>query len=86
MFFKWKKINDKIDKINETLTEANIKEISYVLGNKKEMLKRNLIARYIKRHRYWNRCNINNSNYCIFYAKINKTKYTNFRRLYKRYN
>ena len=33
-----------IIKLNETLQEGNIQEISYLLGNKKEMLKRNLIA------------------------------------------
>lgn len=42
MFFK--KINRKIDKINKTLEESNIIELSYLIGNKKEILKRNLIA------------------------------------------
>lgn len=42
MFFK--KINKKIDKINESLEKTNIIEISYIMGNKKEILKRNLIA------------------------------------------
>lgn len=39
-----KRIEKKIDKINKILEKANIVEISYVLGNKKEILKRNLIA------------------------------------------
>lgn len=39
-----KKINKKIDKINESLEKANIIEFSYIFGNKKEILKRNLIA------------------------------------------
>lgn len=39
-----KKINEKIDKINENLEKANIIELSYIIGNKKEILKRNLIA------------------------------------------
>lgn len=39
-----KKINKKIDKINESLEKANIIEISYILGNKKEIFIRNLIA------------------------------------------
>ena len=34
----------QIDKINESLEKANIIEISYIMGNKKEILKRNLIA------------------------------------------
>ena len=42
MFFK--KINKKIDKINASLEKTNIIEISYIMGNKKEILKRNLIA------------------------------------------
>lgn len=39
-----KKLNNKIDKINESLEKSNILEISYIIGNKKEILKRNLIA------------------------------------------
>lgn len=39
-----KKINKKIDKINNILERSNIIELSYVVGNKKEILKRNLIA------------------------------------------
>lgn len=44
VFMLYKKINKKIDKIIKTLEKANIVEISYILGNKKEILKRNLIA------------------------------------------
>ena len=39
-----KRIEKKIDRINKILEKANIVEISYILGNKKEILKRNLIA------------------------------------------
>lgn len=39
-----KKINQKIDKISKILEKSNIIELSYVIGNKKEILKRNLIA------------------------------------------
>lgn len=39
-----KKINEKIDKINNILEKSNIIELSYVVGSKKEILKRNLIA------------------------------------------
>lgn len=42
MFFK--KINDKIDKISKILEKSNIIELSYIIGNKKEILKRNLLA------------------------------------------
>ena len=44
VFMLYKKINKKIDKIIKTLEKANIAELSYILGNKKEILKRNLIA------------------------------------------
>lgn len=39
-----KDLKNKIDKISDNLEKANIIEISYILGNKKEILKRNLIA------------------------------------------
>ena len=39
-----KRIEKKIDRINNLLIKSNIIEISYLLGNKKEILKRNLIA------------------------------------------
>ena len=39
-----RRIEKKIDKINRALEKSNIIEISYILGNKKEILKRNLIA------------------------------------------
>ena len=39
-----KKLEKKIDRINKTLEKSNIIELSYILGNKKEILKRNLIA------------------------------------------
>lgn len=39
-----KKINEKIDDINEKLEKTRIMEISYVMGSKREIIKRNLIA------------------------------------------
>lgn len=39
-----RKLNQKIDKISKILEKSNIIELSYVIGNKKEILKRNLIA------------------------------------------
>lgn len=39
-----KEINKKIDKISKTLEKSNIIELSYIIGNKKEIIKRNLIA------------------------------------------
>ena len=39
-----KKINEKIDEISKILEKSNIIELSYIVGSKKEILKRNLIA------------------------------------------
>lgn len=39
-----KKINKKIDDINNKLDKANLIELSYILGSKKEIIKRNLLA------------------------------------------
>jgi len=42
MFLKG--INKKIDEINQKLEKSNILEWSYILGNKKEIIKRNILA------------------------------------------
>lgn len=42
MFFK--RIEKKIDKISKSLEKSNIVELPYIIGSKKEILKRNLIA------------------------------------------
>lgn len=39
-----KKLKEQIYKLNDNLEKTNIIEITSILGNKKEMLKRNLIA------------------------------------------
>ena len=39
-----KKINKKIDNINENLDKSGIIEMSYLIGSKKEIIKRNLLA------------------------------------------
>lgn len=41
---KYKLLEKSIEELNNTLQKGNIYELSYLLGNKKEMLKRNLIA------------------------------------------
>ena len=41
---KYKILEKAIEKLNNTLQEGNISELAMLLGNKKEMLKRNLIA------------------------------------------
>ena len=39
-----KKVIEKLDNINERLQKTQAVEISYILGNKREIIKRNLIA------------------------------------------
>lgn len=39
-----RKINKKIDSINEKLEKTRIVEMSYIMGSKKEIIKRNLLA------------------------------------------
>jgi len=42
MFFK--KLKDEISKLNDNLEKSNLMELSLVLSNKKEFVKRNLLA------------------------------------------
>lgn len=39
-----RELKSKVDKIYESLEKSNIMEITYLIGNKKEILKRNFIA------------------------------------------
>lgn len=39
-----KKIHQKLDNINQKIEKSNVLQISYIMGNKKEIIKRNLIA------------------------------------------
>lgn len=41
---KYHILEQGITKLNNTLQEGNLQELSYILGSKKEILKRNLIA------------------------------------------
>ena len=47
MFLKKKKVNilnNSIEKLNDTLQKGNIEDLTYILGNKKEIIIRNFIA------------------------------------------
>lgn len=82
MFIKKNKIDrliEKVDKLNYQLTKNNLIELSEIMGNRRELLKRNLIARNIKRNRRRNWCNNNYSNYNIYITKNSEIKYTNNR-------
>ena len=39
-----KKFDEKLESINNVLEKSNLRELAFVLGNKKEIFKRNLIA------------------------------------------
>lgn len=39
-----KKLDEKIDELNNNFAKSNLVEISYILGNKLEIAKRNLLA------------------------------------------
>ena len=89
MFIRKKRIDKltkKIDDLNYKLAKNNLIELSEIIGNRKELLKRNLIARYIKRDRSRNWSNNHYSNHNIYIAKNSKTKYSNNRRIYSRYS
>lgn len=40
----WKKLNRNVDKLNRKLEEKNIEEIVYLLGDRKEIFRRNFWA------------------------------------------
>lgn len=42
--FRNKKLYKKIDELNTIMQKSNIEDISYLLGNKKEIFLRNIIA------------------------------------------
>lgn len=41
---KKEKLTENIDKLNDMLEKSNINELSYILGNRKEIFKRNILA------------------------------------------
>jgi hypothetical protein len=52
MFGKNKKLlEQKIDILIEALEKSNLRELIYILGSRKEIIKRNIVARDIKRSR-----------------------------------
>ncbi|MEE0866015.1 MAG: DUF5665 domain-containing protein [Clostridia bacterium] len=47
MFLKKKKVNilnNSIEKLSDTIQKGNIEELTYILGSKKEIIVRNLLA------------------------------------------
>lgn len=80
-----KELLKKVDDLNYTLTKNNILEFAELLGNRKELIIRNLLTRYIKGN--WNRnwFYYFNSNFINSATKNRYIKYTCHRRLYFRY-
>ncbi len=44
MVFMFGKLNKNVDKLNQKLEEKNLEELVYVLGNRREIIKRNFWA------------------------------------------
>ncbi len=42
--FRLNKLNKNIEKLNKKIEESNILQLSYIFGNKSEIIKRNLLA------------------------------------------
>lgn len=79
-------LNKTIENLSKTLEEGNFIELSYILGNKKEIIKRNLIAGIFRGIGIRHRSNSNNSNINNNIAKNSNIKYSNNRRVYSRYS
>lgn len=85
MWLKKKKINileQSIEKLSHTLEEGNYIEWAHLLGNKKEIIKRNLLARNSKGSRNWNRCYHHYGYFSDFATKDCDVKYSCDRRVY----
>ena len=44
MLFNKKELNSKIDKLIDSLKKSNLEDLAYIVGNKKQIIIRNLIA------------------------------------------
>lgn len=76
-------LQKSIDRLIEMLQNGNIHESIYILGTKKQIIKRNLLAGISRGIGSRNRVYNYNSNYCIFFAKDCKAKYTYNWSIYK---
>lgn len=88
MWLKKKKINlleKGIEKLSDMLQEGNFVEWSYLLGNKKEIIKRNLLAGIARGVGIRNRSYYNNSNTCHVATKNCDFEYSCDWRIYCRY-
>ena len=52
--FKKRRLEQKMEKLIDIIEKSNLREIIYILGSKKQIIIRNILARNIKRSRDWN--------------------------------
>ena len=86
--FKFKKykeknlLNERIDTLIKLIEKSNLDDIFYIVGSKKELIKRNIIAGIFRGIgvRAW--CYCNYSNFSIFTKKDSCLKYSGNRGIY----
>lgn len=89
MFIRKKKINIlnySIENLSKILEEGNFVELTYILGNKKEIIKRNFLAGIFRGIGIRNRGYSHNSSSCNFTPKNSYLKYSYNWRIYCRHN
>lgn len=86
IFMKKRKVKEKINiltisinNLTKMLEEGNLLELTYILGNKKEIIKRNLLAGIFRGIGIRNRSYSNNSDSCYNTPKNCYIKYTDYR-------
>ncbi len=71
-----------IDKLRELLEEGNFVELTYILGNRKEIIKRNLLAGIFRGIGIRHRCYCYYCYSCYFASKNCDAKYSYYRGIY----
>lgn len=71
-----------IDKLRDLLEEGNFVELTYILGNRKEIIKRNLLAGIFRGIGIRYRCYCYYCHSCYFASKNCDAKYSYYRGIY----
>lgn len=71
-----------IDKLRDLLEEGNFVELTYILGNRKEIIKRNLLAGIFRGIGIRHRCYSYYCHSCYFASKNCDAKYSYYRGIY----
>ena len=79
------KKNEKINTVNTALEKGTIKELAFIMGDKKEIFKRNLIAGIGRGIGYAIRFYNSWGNSYLFFAIYSKTKHSSNWRIYIRH-